>query len=246
LKRNGEVVVDLADRIKKSILDGSFSPGDSLPESKIIDQFGCSRTSAREALRTVIHSGLAVKTPNRSYRVASFDETDVHELTSLRLLLEQQAVRIAFGREAMVQGMGSALDELRIAVDNGDHAAAIKADRHFHEAIVNSSGHRRLAQAYLRISDQIEFAFRSLRHWRRSLDQLVVEHEKLYDLVRRGIMEEFVTELGVHIQGGLAMSRDSNEATAIRPPIGEARAPAEPEMSDTFDSIESKVGELRW
>lgn len=246
MKRNGEVVVDLAERIKKAILSGAFSPGDPLPESKIIQQFGCSRASAREALRLVIHSGLAIKTPNQSYRVAQFDATDLYELTSLRLLLEQQAARLAFGQESMLRDMKLAVDELRAAVTDGDRAAAITANRHFHEAMVNASGHKRLAQAYLRMSDQIEFAFMTLSHLRRSLDRLVHEHEALYELARTGTVDAFLAELGKHIQSGLTIPGTAATADmpASEPELEKPRA--QPKVSDTFSDHAVTIGQLRW
>lgn len=246
MKRNGEVVVDLSERIKKAILSGAFTPGDSLPESKIIQQFGCSRTSAREALRLVIHSGLAVKTPNQSYRVAQFDASDLYELTSLRLLLEQQAARLAFGQEVMLRNMKLAVDELRIAVAKGDRAEAITANRHFHEAMVNASGHRRLAQAYLRLSDQIEFAFLTLTHLQRSLDRLVPEHEALYELARTGTVEMFLTELERHIQGGLTIPGTAGELKPTTNSLISRPKPEAVRVSDTFDDHSTIIGQLRW
>ena len=221
MKRNGEVVIELADRIRANILDGAFKPGASLREATIIEQFGCSRTSAREALRLLIQSGLTVKTPNQSYRISQFDERDVHELTTLRLQLEQLGGRIAFGREDLVQGLSLALDELRDAVSRGNKVDAFKAHRHFHEAIIEAAGHRRLTQAYATMGDQIEFAFLSLGRLRRNIDRLVAEHEQLFDVAKNGTMEEFLAELAVHIQGGLGVP-----AAVIEPMPFLRRAPA--------------------
>lgn len=245
VKRNGEVVVDLADRIKAAILDGAFKPGDSLPEATIVREFGCSRTSAREALRLVIHSGLAVKAPNQSYRIAQFDANDLNELTSLRLLLEQQAARLAFGQEAMLDGMGAALDALRAAVAHGDRVEAIRANRNFHEAMINASGHRRLMQAYWQLSDQIEFAFMTLSHLRRSIERLVPEHESLYELARTGTLEAFLAELTRHIDSGLTVPVIPVEARPANDAVAPAPAERKP-VSDIGSADRSKIGQLRW
>lgn len=242
MKRNGEVVIDLAERIKAAILAGTFRPGEPLPEAHVIQQFGCSRASAREALRLVTHSGLAAKAPNQSYRIVQFDAGDLNELTSLRLILEQQAARFAFGQESMIEGMGTALEHLRTAVANGDRTAAIRANRDFHQAIIDSSGHRRLAQAYLQISDQIEFAFLTLNHLRRSLDRLVPEHETLYECARTGTPEAFLVELGNHIHGVLAAPPPQTE----RPPTTEMTSLASLQAPDILEAKSTKVGQLRW
>lgn len=246
MKRNGEVVVDLAERIKRAILDGDFKPGEPLPETRIIREFGSSRTSAREALRLVIHSGLAVKAPNQSYRIAQFDASDLNELTSLRVLLEQQAARLAFGQEAMIEGMGAALEELRTAVAEGDRGKAIRANRNFHEAMINASGHRRLMQAYVQLGDQIEFAFMTLSHLRRNIDRLLPEHELLYDLARTGTLDAFLTELGTHIHSGLTTPGTVPDYRSTPEPKARPTAAERNRSIEAPDGRDSKVGLLRW
>lgn len=254
MKRNGEVVVDLAEQIKAGILRGVFKAGDALPEATIVKQFNCSRTSAREALRLLIHSGLTIKTPNQSYRVLQFDERDLYELASLRLVLEQLAARIAFGRQDLTAGMRTALDELREAVRRGDRAEAFAANRHFHEAIINAAEHRRLSQAYTRLSDQIEFAFMTLGHLERDLDRLIGEHERLYEIARTGTLEVFLAELGDHVQGGLGASAILSEARQVPPPRtsandpGPPHQPAQQKVSDTFECLPTNksAGLLGW
>jgi len=252
MKRDGEVVTNLADRIRTAILEGAFKPGEPLREATIINRFGCSRASAREALRLIIHSGLTVKTPNQSYRVSQFDERDLYELTTLRLQLERLGARIAFGREDLVQGLSVALDELRDAVARGHKIDAFKANRHFHEAIIKAADHRRLTQAYARIGDQIEFAFLSLGQLRRDIDRLVAEHEILLELARSGTVDEFLEELTYHIQGGLGGSttagdtRTSPSRATANDPHPSAAHP--PKVSDNPSQrpISARVGNLGW
>ena len=236
MKRNGEVVVDLAEQIRTGILAGSFTSGDSLPEARIMEQFGCSRTSAREALRMLIHSGLVAKTPNQSYRIAQFDESDLAELTSLRLILEQLAARVAFGRHDLISGMSDAMDQLREAVQRGDRGAAIRANRSFHEAIVNAAEHSRLQQAYERLSDQIEFAFMTLGHLQRDIDRLVGEHEYLFHIAKNGSLDEFIAALGDHIHGGLAAP------VAAREPAAPRTVSAEPLSTASSKKVSDNIG----
>jgi DNA-binding GntR family transcriptional regulator len=219
MKRDGEVVVALAQAIKAAILEGTFQAGETLPETEIMWKFACSRTSAREALRMVIHSGLTVKTPNQSNRVVTFEERDLNELTSLRLILEQLGARIGFQRPALLEGMHAAVDALRVAVAQADMSRIFAANRRFHEAIIQAADHGRLSQAYTQLSDQIEFAFRTLGRRQRDIKLMVSDHERLCELARRGDFDGFMAELTQHIRSGLTTS-----ALLLEPAAHEQRA----------------------
>lgn len=199
-KRSGDIITNLADNIRDAILSGIFAAGEPVPESKVVEQFACSRASAREALRLVLHSGLVIKTPNQSYRVIVPNEHDLHEITSLRWLLEEFAARLAFGREELALNLASALEDLRKSVQDRDLLGSFRANRRFHEGIIHAARHRRLADAYRQMSDQIEFAFMALNYIRPAWEQVITEHEKLYKIACEGTFEEFREELAFHIQ----------------------------------------------
>ena len=51
--------------ITKSILDGSYSPGEQLREADLVSEYKVSRHSIREAFTTLVEQGLLKKEPNR-------------------------------------------------------------------------------------------------------------------------------------------------------------------------------------
>ena len=157
-------------------------------------------------MRLLVSSGLVAKSPNRSYRVCAFDDRDLYELGTLRLQLEQLASRLAFEDAAFVEGMESAIGQMKDAVRRRDKLGAFDANNRFHEAIIGAAGHRRLSEAYGSIADQIEFAFLSHGRLERDIDHLVGEHEMLLDLARSGELEAFLNELQRHVQGGLELA----------------------------------------
>jgi len=205
-KRQGEVVVDLAEQIKGAILSGEFAPGELLRETTIIAKFGSSRTSTREAFRLVINSGLVQKSPNQSYRVRTIEDRDLFELSTLRLQFEHFATRLAFGRPAFIAGMEAAVADMRDAIDRGDKVAAFTANRRFHEAMIEAAEHNRLTAAYANIADQVEFAFLSHGGLQRGMEGLVGEHELLIGLARAGDLGAFLVELQRHVQGGFQLA----------------------------------------
>lgn len=52
--------MNLYERIRADIVDGSFQPGDSLVETALATRYGISRTPIREALHRLAHDGLEV------------------------------------------------------------------------------------------------------------------------------------------------------------------------------------------
>lgn len=247
VKRQGEVVVDLAEQIRMAIQRGEFAPGEHLRESAIISMFGSSRTSAREALRLLVGTGLVAKTPNRSYRVSAFDDRDLYELGTLRLQLEQLAAMLAFGRRSLIEGMTEALEKMRIAVRNGDKGEAFTANHRFHAAIIQSADHRRLSEAYGSIADQIEFAFLTHGRLERDIDHLVGEHELLLDFAKSGDLKGFLLELQRHVQGGLQQATGLviPDNPVLEKSAGSAPS-TPPEDWDRADKALASVEQLGW
>lgn len=207
--RTGHLVAEIADYIKARILKGLIAPGERVRESVIAAEKGVSRAPVREALRLLEQSGIVSKSPNYSYQVARFGERDIHELATLRAALETLAARLAFGRAELITAMQAVMPRIRAAVDADDYAAAMQADREFHEALVRSADHGRLTEAYANISDQIEMAYVDYYRRRPDIAQLVGNHETLIEIARSGKVNDFVTALTDHIQQGLGIVRNA-------------------------------------
>lgn len=244
-RRKGEVVVELTEHLKRAILSGDFGAGEVLTEAKIMKAFGCSRTSCREALGLLLPSGLAVKMPNQSYRVASLDERDLYELTSMRLTMELLAASIAFDRPTFLSGMADAMEEMRQANERGDVVSGYQADRNFHKAIVRAAEHRRLEHAYALISDQVQLAFLKIGYRRRAISQIIEDHKSLFECASNGTIDAFLGELTAHVQGGLGVAFSAGERRLM--PYFTARSPAlsplRPDVAKTlFGSLASESG----
>lgn len=155
------------DQIKAAILSGALRGGDRLPgEVELARQFEVSRTTVREALRSLSTQNLIVKTPGagggsfvRSADHSSLRSTlvdSVHNLLALgsiafeevaivRQHLEVPAVRLAAVNrtEEDLQELHEILDlQKSISVDDRSVPAL---DERFHGAIARASGNRVLA-----------------------------------------------------------------------------------------------------
>jgi GntR family transcriptional repressor for pyruvate dehydrogenase complex len=112
INRTNSLTDEVAARIKDSIINGDYGPGDALPiEKQMVDQFGVSRVVIREALKELKSKGLIEvrRGPKGGPFVTHFDKlsfgeqfTDmvrlrrmtVEQLYDARLLIEPEVVRI--------------------------------------------------------------------------------------------------------------------------------------------------------
>ena len=85
-------------QLRQSILTCKIQPEEILNEGHIADQFGYSKTSAREALGLMAQKGLVVPIPRLGYRVTPITLRDVEQLFGLRVVLETGTAEILAGR----------------------------------------------------------------------------------------------------------------------------------------------------
>jgi GntR family transcriptional repressor for pyruvate dehydrogenase complex len=161
--RNREKPEQIADELRALIVSGKLSEGDSLGrEPDLVERFGVSRPSLREALRileaegliTVVRGvlgGVIVHEPNErmtartaALLLQSRNVTlgDVHEARSI---IEPAAVRILASspRRAVVSELRALIDEQAEVVE--DPEAFGDANARFHERLVALAGNQTLA-----------------------------------------------------------------------------------------------------
>jgi DNA-binding GntR family transcriptional regulator len=207
--REGQLVAELSEVIRRRILKGELAAGMRVLESVIAAEHGVSRAPVREALRLLERGGLVSKLPNRSYVVTRLGEHDIHELATLRIALETLAVRLAFGRAELLPGLEAALPAIRKAVEAQDYEAAMQADREFHEVLIRAADHSRLADAYANLSDQVEMAHITYYRRRPDISKLYQRHEALVEIVRSGTEAQLIDAMTDHIQRGLGIVRNA-------------------------------------
>ncbi len=74
--------------LKKSILEGHFSPGESLPEDLLTEATGASRTPVRAALIRLQADGLVQVEPRKCARVVALNRDEMVDLCEARMIFE--------------------------------------------------------------------------------------------------------------------------------------------------------------
>lgn len=154
-------------QIREAILSSTFRRGEKLPsEAELAEQFAVSRTTIREALRSLASGGLIFKVPGASggsfvrvvdYRSLSgvisesmentlrLGTVEYDEITQVRRLLEVPSATLAAANrtEEDVGALRSFVDRQKEITF--DHPEVPRLDTNFHSAIASASGNRVLA-----------------------------------------------------------------------------------------------------
>jgi GntR family transcriptional regulator of vanillate catabolism len=84
--------------LRELLLNGAFKPRERVPELRLVEVLGVSRTPLRIALMTLEHEGLLETLPGGGFVVREFTRTDIDDAIELRGVLEGTAARLAAER----------------------------------------------------------------------------------------------------------------------------------------------------
>jgi GntR family transcriptional regulator of vanillate catabolism len=84
--------------LRELLLGGAFHPGERVPELRLVDELGVSRTPLRIALMTLAHEGFLEALPGGGFVVREFTRSDIDDAIELRGVLEGTAARLAAER----------------------------------------------------------------------------------------------------------------------------------------------------
>ena len=85
----------LIEKLTHDISTGALLPGDQLEEAELAKQFGVSRTPIREAIRSMVNSGLLETRPRKGAIIRVLDAKELLDLFEVAAELEGMACRLA-------------------------------------------------------------------------------------------------------------------------------------------------------
>lgn len=189
------------ERIKSDILAMRFTPNQTLVEADLSELLEMSKTPIREALRYLSHDGLVELTEFRGTRVRDFTQADVNDIYQLRVLLEPEALRLAWPHvdADRVERLREVLASARSCAAVGDRVNLAAHNRAFHSQLIDRCSNRRLLRILEEVSDQVRLI--SLRGWTQqpSFFTEADEHASIVDALEHGDVEAAMTRLREHI-----------------------------------------------
>ena len=185
--------------LRRAIVTWKLRPGDTIPESLLIQRFQVSRTPLREAYRRLAQDGLVVIRPQAGTFVSMPDRRAWDEGRLIRRALEIEGIRLAATRvvEEDIDTLAALLDSEDRAVRRAAPTAALELDDKFHATISRLSGFPRLWAVIDAAKAQIDrLRFAALAD--RGVTALT-EHRKILDALRNRDPEEAVDLLSSHL-----------------------------------------------
>lgn len=196
---------DVLDTLRRSIIAGTFQPGNHLAEGSLGRQLGVSRAPVREAMMQLEREGLLTFDKRGAAFVKEFTADDLEEIYSLRLALETMAARLACSQmpEDVVARMEGNIERTRAAKQLLDLTLL---DVEFHDLIVQASTHQRLLAAWSGLRHQIEvwlarMQSRLVAPVEKTREATVSHHRGILKALRAGKKDRAVTVVREHIEG---------------------------------------------
>jgi DNA-binding GntR family transcriptional regulator len=189
--------------ISEAIIRGDFAPGQPLPEVHLADRMGTSRSTVREASRTLAEQGLVEMFPHRGVIVARLTARKAREIFTLRAELESYAVRLAVERGGYTadecRAHERALRDLEVSVASFNHFEVVEADMHFHEVLARASDHQLLLETLAGLRLRMRQAIVYTKLLNSDTETETVTHRRILEAVHRGDAELAAAAIREHI-----------------------------------------------
>ncbi len=124
--------------IKDMIIERKLKPGQKIPQEKLADELGISRTPLVNALKYLEHEKLIQVLPRRGYFVRLFTQKEMIYIFELREVLEGLATRRACQEitEEQIQILNGFFNKFKGLKEISDFKGYAREDRSFHNFIV--------------------------------------------------------------------------------------------------------------
>jgi DNA-binding GntR family transcriptional regulator len=175
------------DRLCTLLREGAFTPGQSVPVSKVAKAFGVSAMPVREALTRLLAIGVLANVSGRSVGVPALGYEELTDLRNVRVEVESLAVRWAVKNrdQAFLSDLDRLLERLETTEQSGDIPSYIKTNYEFHLRLYQQSRSPVLIEVintlWLRVSPHL-YQLEHEDQYRASN----VHHRDIVDAIRRG------------------------------------------------------------
>lgn len=181
-------VPPLLDRLRQVVLSGDYPAGTALSETSLAQEFNVSRTPVREALKQLQAEGLVEIRPKVGTFVREPSRREIVEMFQLKEILEGLAAGLMARRGPVpeLEKLEENIEASEEAARNGDSEAYARLVHEFHQLIVDGSDHRKLAEHYRTLMNQLAYhrlVTTTIAHPGR-ISLSVAEHRKVVAMIR--------------------------------------------------------------
>ncbi len=191
--------------IKRMILSGAIRGGEKIPEEKVAQQFGVSRTPIREALNRLEEYGLITIKPRSYAVVVALAPQEAGQLAIIRSQLETLAVTLLTdcGTEEDFRDLELLVKECNALIAEGDIATTFEKDSLLHLEIARRTGNRHLYEICEKLDAKIQLLRLVLRIPLEKLKIYVKHHDGIVEAMKRRDKAQAVALMEHHIMNQL-------------------------------------------
>ena len=178
----------LISNIRKEVSSGILKPGDQLEVNALAERFGVSRTPIREAIRTLVESGVLETRPRKGSFVRVLSAKQLLDLFQVAAELEGMACRLAALSltKENVEAIERGLAKCTQAAEAQNNAEYAMANLDFHTAIHNASGNDWLIEQLRQLQINLN-SYRTMPYEIRGrLNKSTDEHKIICDAILSG------------------------------------------------------------
>ena len=174
--------------IRKEVSSGILKPGDQLEVTALAERFGVSRTPIREAIRTLVESGVLETRPRKGSFVRVLSAKQLLDLFQVAAELEGMACRLAALSltKENVEAIERGLAKCTQAAEAQNNAEYAMANLDFHTAIHTASGNDWLIEQLRQLQINLN-SYRTMPYEIRGrLNKSTDEHKIICDAILSG------------------------------------------------------------
>jgi DNA-binding GntR family transcriptional regulator len=191
--------------LRRRILNNELPAETRLVEANLAAEFGVSRGTIRDAMRSLHAEGLIAIVPRRYSVVTRISPGDAEDVCFARYVLEDGSVQGGFGpsRKELVRGLRVAMQHMSAAAVTDDMEALVEGDTLFHELLIDVSGRRRLKDLWSMLNSQMGALMREeIERQGIDLSEAVRRHRPIVEAVEEGDLPRLRAELRGHYLTG--------------------------------------------
>ncbi len=199
--QHSELWAEVFAELRELIVLGGLVPGERLVEADLAERLGVSRGPVRTALSELARVGLVELSSRRGARVVSLTARDVAEIYAVRMALERLSLQTTEidAVPVMLPNLEADLDTLEAALDEGDRAAATRADLGFHRHLAALADNGRLLAAWDMQADQVRLVIGMVQRDDPTVAAKSGEHRWVLEALRSGDREGACVALEHHL-----------------------------------------------
>ncbi|RYG73188.1 GntR family transcriptional regulator [Lentibacillus lipolyticus] len=174
--------------LKESIMNGDLQDEEPLPEEKLANNLGISRTPLRDALNRLAAEELIIQQKGAPAIVASFTKERSLEYMELRSLLEVYNIEriITILEDDVIVALEENLENQRFAIKGGTYNDFIEQDRQFHLLLASVNHNRELRELIHKMNTGVNRAFIILsKTVPQSAEEAYSEHVELLNALKQ-------------------------------------------------------------